>query len=78
MPLLVRVPWGFLLITLLTTLALVLAGFGCSTLPDEPEFDNPILPDDPNYEPPQTTITSGLVEGAVVVNHTVTFTWAGN
>ena len=62
----------------MTTLALVLGGFGCSTLPDEPEFDNPIIPDDPSYEPPQTTITSGPAEGTVVVDHTVTFAWAGN
>ena len=66
-------------ITLLTTLALVLGSFGCSKLPSEPEFDNPIIPDDPNYVPPQTTITSGPAEGTTVVdNHTVTFTWAGN
>ncbi len=66
-------------ITLLTTLALMLGSFGCSKLPSEPEFDNPIIPDDPNYVPPQTTITSGPAEGTTVVdNHTVTFTWAGN
>ncbi len=65
-------------IALLTALALVMGGFGCSTLPNEPEFDNPIIPDDPNYVPPQTTITSGPAEGTVVDDHTVTFTWAGN
>ena len=65
-------------ITLLTTLALMLGGFGCSELPSEPEFNNPIIPDDPNFVPPQTTITSGPEEEAVVDDHTVTFTWAGN
>lgn len=57
---------------------LLLGLLACSTLPNEPEFDNPIIPDDPNYEPPQTTITSGPAEGAVVDNHTVTFAWTGN
>ncbi len=59
-------------------LLLLLAIFGCSTLPNEPEFNNPIIPDDPNYEPPQTTITSGPAEEKVVDDHTVTFAWAGN
>ncbi len=59
-------------------LLLLLAAFACSTLPNEPEFNNPIIPGDPNYVPPQTTITSGPAEGAVVDDHTVTFTWAGN
>ncbi|GAG37930.1 unnamed protein product, partial [marine sediment metagenome] len=62
-------------ITLLTTLALVLGSFGCSEMPSEPEFDNPIIPDDPTFEPPQTTITSGPAEGEKVDDHTVTFTW---
>ncbi|MFB0515765.1 MAG: cohesin domain-containing protein [Candidatus Neomarinimicrobiota bacterium] len=50
----------------------------CPSTPSEPEFDNPLIPGDPTYEPPQTTITSGPVEGAVVDTHTVSFTWRGN
>ena len=61
-------------ITLLTLMAMI----ACETLPEEPEFDNPIIPDDPTYEPPQTTIISGPAEGAVVDTHSVTFIWAGN
>jgi len=62
----------------LTTLALVLGGFGCSKMPSEPEFNNPIIPDDPNYVPPETTIITGPAEGVPVDDHTVTFTWTGN
>lgn len=50
----------------------------CPSTPSEPEFDNPLIPGDPTYEPPQTTITSGPAEGAVVDIHTVSFTWRGN
>ena len=62
-------------ITASTTLLFMLA---CTSTPTEPGFDNPIIPDDPNYVPPLTTITSGPAEGAVVDSHTVTFTWTGN
>ena len=58
--------------------AFIIAGFSCGSAPDAPEYDNPIIPDDPSYEPPQTTILSGPVDGAVVDSHAVTFTWAGN
>ncbi|MCH7573902.1 MAG: hypothetical protein IIA59_02140 [Candidatus Marinimicrobia bacterium] len=50
----------------------------CTSTPTEPEFDNPIIPDDPNYVPPLTTIVSGPAEGEVVDAHTVTFIWSGN
>lgn len=50
----------------------------CTTTPTEPGFDNPIIPDDPNYVPPLTTIVSGPAEGEVVDGHTVTFVWSGN
>lgn len=65
-------------ITLLTTLALMLGSFGCSKMPNEPEFDNPIIPDDPNFVPPQTTITSGPAEGAVLNTCHVELVWRGN
>ncbi len=58
--------------------AFIITGTGCGSAPDAPEYDNPIIPDDPNYEPPQTTILSGPAEGAVVDTHTVTFSWRGN
>jgi hypothetical protein len=59
-------------------LLLLVGMMACETLPEEPEYDNPIIPDDPNFELPQTTITSGPSEEAVVDTHTVTFMWIGN
>ena len=60
------------------TLTGLLVAAACSTTPTEPGFDNPIIPDDPNYVPPLTTIVSGPAEGDVVDAHTVTFVWSGN
>ena len=57
---------------------LLLVALACDSAPQEPEFDNPIIPDDPNYEPPQTTIVAGPTEGAIIDSHAVTFTWQGN
>lgn len=62
-------------ITYVLTLLGVLA---CSSLPDEPGFDNPLIPGDPNYEAPETTILSGPAAGAIVDSHRVSFTWEGN
>ncbi|MCH7574328.1 MAG: hypothetical protein IIA59_04300 [Candidatus Marinimicrobia bacterium] len=50
----------------------------CAKYPSEPGFDNPVIPGDPNYEAPQTTILSGPAEASVIDSHTVTFVWAGN
>lgn len=57
---------------------LLLAFLACTTSPDVPAFDNPLDPDEGDYEPPETTILSGPGEDAVVDTHTVTFTWSGN
>ncbi|MEE9464131.1 MAG: cohesin domain-containing protein [Candidatus Neomarinimicrobiota bacterium] len=57
---------------------LTIVSLSCEGAPDAPEYDNPIIPGDPSYVPPQTTILSGPVEGAVVDSHAVTFTWVGN
>lgn len=58
--------------------AFIIAGLSCGSAPDAPEYDNPIIPDDPNFELPQTTIISGPIDGAVIDTHAVTFTWKGN
>ena len=58
--------------------SMLLALVACTSTPTEPGFDNPIIPDDPNYESPQTTIISGPAEGAIVDTHAVTFAWVGN
>jgi len=47
-------------------------------MPDEPEYDNPIIPEDPNFIAPETTILTGPIDGTTVDDHTVTFTWTGN
>ncbi|MEE9466042.1 MAG: cohesin domain-containing protein [Candidatus Neomarinimicrobiota bacterium] len=59
---------------------LLVAIFGCTELPDEPVYDNPLDPDNPDseYVPPETDIRTGPTEGAEVNDHTVTFTWGGN
>jgi len=61
-----------------TALFCLLLVAACTSTPTEPGFDNPIIPGDPNYEPPQTTIISGPAEGAIVDSHAVTFVWVGN
>ena len=66
------------LILLAAASGFIIAGLSCGSAPNAPEYDNPIIPDDPSYEPPQTTILSGPEEGAVVDTHVVTFTWRGN
>ncbi|UCH63243.1 MAG: hypothetical protein JSU77_01975 [Fidelibacterota bacterium] len=62
----------------MTTLALMLGGFGCSKLPSEPEFDNPIIPDDPSFVPPKVTLVSCPSEGAVLNTCHVELVWRGN
>ncbi|MCK4578920.1 MAG: hypothetical protein KAU50_09025 [Candidatus Marinimicrobia bacterium] len=58
--------------------SLLFAALACDSAPQEPEYDNPIIPDDPNYEPPQTTIILGPDNGAVLDTHSVTIGWDGN
>ena len=66
------------LILLMVASAFIIAGLSCRSAPDAPEYDNPIIPDDPNYVPPQTTIITGPTQDAVLDTHAVTFTWRGN
>ena len=48
--------------------------FACGDL----ELDNPLDPDNPEYEIPETTIISGPAEGEIVETSSVSFTWEGN
>ncbi len=50
----------------------------CTELPQTPDLHNPLDPDDPGYQPPETTILSGPSGGAVLDTHAVTFSWSGN
>lgn len=61
----------------ITTLILAV-WLGCSSLPDTPDLHNPLDPQDPDYMPPETSITGGPDEGAIVDTHTVSFSWEGN
>ena len=45
---------------------------------EEPVIDNPIDPQNPDYDPPTVTITGGPSDGSTVSNDQVTFTWQGN
>ncbi|HKJ69568.1 MAG TPA: cohesin domain-containing protein [bacterium] len=47
-------------------------------LPDEPEFDNRLIPGDSSFVPPTVEIVSGPAENASVNSHTVTFQFRGN
>lgn len=54
-----------------------LAGWlGCTTTPQEPEFDNPLDPELEDYVPPQTTITASP-SGTINVT-TAGISWRGN
>jgi len=55
-------------------LFLMLFLFACG----EPEFDNPVDPDNPDFEIPETIILSGPQEGETVDTSSVTFSWEGN
>lgn len=44
----------------------------------EPVLDNPLDPDNPDYEPPLVTIISGPSEGEVIGEPQATFEWEGN
>lgn len=60
-------------------LAILLGGwFGCTTTPSEPEFDNPIIPDDPSFVPPRVTLVSCPAHGAVLNTCHVELVWRGN
>ena len=50
--------------------------FSCGA--EEFEPDNPIDPDNPDYIPPETLITSGPSDGAVIDTSSAVFTWDGN
>ena len=58
----------------LGNLVLILFLFACG----EPEFDNPVDPDNPDFEIPETVILSGPQEGETVDASSVTFSWEGN
>jgi hypothetical protein len=55
---------------------LILVMLSCVTSPEEPEFDNPLDPDIPDYVPPFTTLTT-VVED-VVTTSSLTLAWHGN
>lgn len=50
----------------------------CSTPVDPPDFNNPIDPGYPDFVELSVEITSGPDEGATLLNHTVSFTWASD
>ena len=52
---------------------LFLAFILACTMPEEPVFDNPLDPLNPNYVYPETSIDSGPNEGEVVKNDAVAF-----
>lgn len=61
------------------TLGFLIGGwFGCTTTPSEPEFDNPIIPDDPTYEPPSVQFTIAPKVGATLDTCYVLLAWKGN
>lgn len=55
---------------------LVMVMLSCVTTPEEPEFDNPLDPDIPDYVPPFTTLVT-VVED-VITTSSLTLTWRGN
>ena len=61
-------------------LTLTTVWIGCEEIPEAPEYDNPLDPDVPtgDYVPPETNILTGPVDGAIIDDHSVTFTWSGN
>jgi len=56
--------------------ALVLLFLSCEKI--EPDLDNPLDPDNPDYEPPTVSIIAGPTDGDTVETSTVEFEWEGN
>jgi hypothetical protein len=51
----------------------------CGELPQAPvDISNPLDPNNPDYEPPQVTITGGPQEGDTLLFDGATFRWKGN
>ncbi|MFA4906743.1 MAG: cohesin domain-containing protein [archaeon] len=59
-------------------MALLIGLFSCSPREELAPPDNPLDPDNPDYESPTATITSGQVNGSIMTTESVTFTWEGN
>jgi hypothetical protein len=60
----------------IVTLVFLAGGLACVTAPDEPEFDNPLDPDTPDYIPPGTTIVTAPI--GTVNQSSVTLSWQGS
>lgn len=45
---------------------LIVVWFGCTSTPSEPEFDNPLIPGDPHFEPPMVSLIDAPAEGPAV------------
>ena len=63
-------------VKLLLMLSAALFFFTCEKL--EPVADNPLDPDNPDYDPPEVLISEGPAEGEIVDTSAVTFQWTGN
>jgi plastocyanin len=63
-------------VKLLLMLSAALFFVTCEKL--EPEADNPLDPDNPDYDPPEVLISEGPAEGEIVDTSAVTFQWTGN
>ncbi len=63
-------------VKLLLMLSAALFFFTCEKL--EPVADNPLDPDNPDYDPPEVLISEGPAEGETIETSAVTFQWTGN
>ncbi|MFA4839670.1 MAG: cohesin domain-containing protein [Candidatus Neomarinimicrobiota bacterium] len=59
-------------------MALLIGLFSCSPRLELAPPDNPLDPDNPDYEPPTAVITYGIADGGVSTKDSVTFSWNGN
>ena len=57
-------------------IGLALVMLSCVTTPTEPEFDNPLDPDIPDYVPPFTTLTTAV--DPIIYTSSLTLAWRGN
>jgi len=59
-------------------MALLIGLFSCSPHEELAPPDNPLDPDNPDYEPPAVVITYGIMDGGVLMTDSATFSWEGN
>ncbi|MFC2137500.1 cohesin domain-containing protein [Bacteroidota bacterium] len=58
--------------------ALLVILCSCESMPDEPKYDNPLDPENPNYTAPHASITNPLSNGLIIDTNFIVLSWTGS